>query len=404
MGVYSSAFTESTLNNQTVDLLDESIDISKTPSIEENGFGKLIAETEANYTMFMKAVGICELAATERDGDVIYEAADVSGFFGKVKQFFKNILEKIKRLFKKFLVNFDSWTKSNKDFVDKYKKQITMAKLTDFEYSGYKFTDTGKTMTSTAYTTFASAACGHAKATAVGKYDASKLLSADPDSIVTGVEGISNKDDYDDVMTAKQKFDENYEDVQDALRLQALNHLTKKPTSPVASDEFAEEIFKAFHNGETSKETLTSSDINITSLMATLINYDKVKKDTEKSYHEFDKGINNYLKALESAENKLLKKVPGKGADGTVDEDKTKATSVALAYVGVANRIMKDAQQYAQQVENGRLQALKDEAKQAKAICTKLITRKVKEDADMSGDDEFGVSHARTALDNVNFV
>lgn len=394
MGVYSSAFAESTLNNQVVDLLDESIDISTTPSIEENGFGKLIAETEANYTMFMKAVGICELAAAERDGDVIYEAADVSGFFGKVKQFFKNILEKIKRLFKKFLVNFDSWTKSNKDFVDKYKRQITMAKLTDFEYDGYKFSDTDTVAGDTDADDIASSV--------VTKFGFSDI-SKDPDEIVTSVSGMDPKG-YDSLMKNLNKFDEDYEDLQEELRMCMFEPYKNKPTSPVSSSEFSEEIFKAFHSGETTKEKLTSSDINVTSLIATLVNYDKVKRDTEKSYRGFDKSINNYIKSLDKAENMLLKKVPSKGADGKTDENATKSTSMALAAVNRSNRIMKDLQQFAQQIENGRLQALKDEAKQAKAICTKLITRKVKEDADMYGENEFGVSHARTALDSVNFI
>ena len=82
-----------------------------------------VAESEAIYNNSMKEVGIAELRYFEENGqEMVYEPDDVKGFFGKIKAFFINLFQKIKGLIKKFIALFDSYTKSDKDFVNKYVK------------------------------------------------------------------------------------------------------------------------------------------------------------------------------------------------------------------------------------------------------------------------------------------
>lgn len=398
MGVFS---TRDFVNESysTVDLLDESIDITNAGNIEDGAMGMIIAETEANYTAMMKTIGICELAAIEQEGEAIYEASDVSGFFGKIKEFFKNILEKIKRLFKNFLVRFDSWTKSNKDFVTKYKKQLIAAKTKDLDFEGYKFTlptnqssidESGISSTISNKASAASALVG-----AVADIDPEKIaettLSAVESRGADGQKALSS--DLDSI-------EDNYDDIIEGFRG------TFTGDKSLTADEFNEELFKKFRDGESTKTTLEDSYINVTTLMSTLINYDKVKKETEKAYREIDKFFNKFTGKLDKAENKLLKKVPGEKDPTSGKTVAKEATSLAVRAISLTNRLVKDYQNCWTIYQNAHLRALKDEASQAKAICTKLLTRKpTKEGADLIGDDEgsYGVTHS-DAFGNLKFI
>ena len=99
---------------------------------------RIVAENDYNYTAIMKAVGINELAAFESNEDFFINEA--GGFFTSIVNFLKNIWEKIKGIFRKFIATFDSYTKSDADFIKKYKSYITKSGvLKDFKYKGFKF-------------------------------------------------------------------------------------------------------------------------------------------------------------------------------------------------------------------------------------------------------------------------
>ena len=100
----------------------------------------IVVEGEENYNRIVQAVGIDEYNYFEENGvEMVYEAADIKGFFGKIKAFFVNLLQKIKGLIKKFISLFDSYTKSDKDFVNKYRRHLVSVNMKNFEYKGYKF-------------------------------------------------------------------------------------------------------------------------------------------------------------------------------------------------------------------------------------------------------------------------
>ena len=109
MGVYSTTST----------MLDYDIDNFVTECVhtpDMRGAYAIVAENEANYNAIMKAVGIAELAHFESTGEeMMYEAADIKGFFGKLKEFFLKIIAKIKALFKKFFALIDSYNMSDKE-------------------------------------------------------------------------------------------------------------------------------------------------------------------------------------------------------------------------------------------------------------------------------------------------
>lgn len=391
MGVFS---TRNAINEsyEEVDLLDESIDITGTLDIEAGGMGRLIAENEINYTAMMKMIGICELAAIEESGDAIYEASDVSGFFGKIKEFFKNILEKIKRLFKNFLVKFDAFTKSGKDFVTKYKKQLIAAKTKDLDFEGFKFTidnNVPKYDTVTIQGVSVPAAADNFM-------DA--IEDEDPEKIAEYAKKAVTDKNAADLRDALDTIDDKYDDLVENMRAGMLGK-----TGSFTAEEYSEELFKLYRNNEDKKETLDDSYINVTNLMATMINYEKCKKEVDKAYKEIDKGLNKFMNRLDKAENKLLKEAPGeKDADGKVQ--KNELISISIRGIALANRFVKDHQNLWTQKANAHLRALKDEAQQAKAICAKLLTRKpTKESADLDDGEAFGVTHG-SAFDNLKLI
>lgn len=62
--------------------------------------------------------------------------ASISGFFNKIKEFFKKLWAKIKAIFHNFIAKFDSvFMKSGKDLLKKYKKEIELKDTSDLEVS-----------------------------------------------------------------------------------------------------------------------------------------------------------------------------------------------------------------------------------------------------------------------------
>ena len=62
------------------------------------------------------------------------QEASISGFFNKIKEFFKKLWAKIKALFHSFIAKFDSmFMKSGKALLKKYRKEIEMKDTSDLE-------------------------------------------------------------------------------------------------------------------------------------------------------------------------------------------------------------------------------------------------------------------------------
>lgn len=407
MGVFSNrgtaAITESYAN---VDLLDEAIDITGVENIEDGALTRIVAESEANYTILMKTVGICELAAIEEDGEAVYEASDVSGFFGKIKEFFKGILEKIKRVFKNFLVKFDSWTKSGKDFITKYKKQIISAKTTNLKFDGFVYTDTdAKTKVEPGdVQKAAGAVLGNITpedssvnfAEVIGTSDDVNTIVTNVKRYFMDVEGKGATAKKQVVDTTINKLDEKYDDFLEELRGAYVSKLAKGAKGKMDAEEYNKELFKGFRNGDDSKDELPDSYIEVNKLMGFVLNYDTAKKTTEGAFNQINKYINSFLSALDKAQNQLLKDT-GPDKEGATAENLMNSACVRI--VSYAYRATKDNQNIWTIFHNAKMRAMKDEASQAKAILVKLITRKpTNEGADLS-DGDFGVTHTTPAGD-----
>ena len=132
-------------NNNTANieglLNDNSLNIYENMSIMEATYA-YAAENEMNWNAIMEAVAVAEINAAT-NGDIEFDVVQEAGFGASILNFFKKIWEKIKSLFKKFMVMIGSLVGKDKDFAKKHGDTIRKAINNipnDAEIKGYKFT------------------------------------------------------------------------------------------------------------------------------------------------------------------------------------------------------------------------------------------------------------------------
>lgn len=328
MGVYS-------ISNRELDLSTGVIECAHEPGLE--GAYHIVAESEANYNAIMQAVGVAELAVFESTGaEMIYEAGDVKGFFGKMKEFFMNLWEKIKGLFKKFFAMFDSYTKNDKDFIAKYKKDIATANTKGFKYKGYNFT---------------------LDAVDVQK-SANKIHSMLPNSTP------NNKSGLEEFI---KKFEDRVELVE-KMRGAAIGE------SSLEASEFTKELFKALRSGEDTK--IEIDNVSANEQLLAISENSALKKAAEKQYKDLEKEVKEAIKTLEKSEKELVKDIPGKGDKEGAE---LRALQIKAANIHIAN--LRDKLNILQIVNGAKLSAIKDCNRQAKAICVALINYRPKNES-----------------------
>lgn len=329
MGVYS-------MSNRELELTTGIIECAHEPGLE--GAYAIVAESEANYNAIMQAVGVAELAVYESTGyEMVYEAGDVKGFFGKVKEFFMNLLEKIRGLFKKFFSMFDSYTKNDKDFVNKYKKHLLSVNTKNFKYKGFNFT----------------------------------LDAVDLDRASTAMQGVIPSGSTSGDITSLQNEiakSENRVELVEKMRGKAIGE------SSLEAGEFTKELFKKLRSGEDSKEEM--DNISVTDQLIAISENSALKKAAEKQFKDLEKAIKEAIKTVEKSQNELLKGVPDK-----TDKEATvlRAAKIKVASNHVSN--LKDKLAILQVINGAKLTAIKDCNRQAKAICVALMNYKPKNES-----------------------
>ena len=324
MGVYS-------MSNRELELTTGIIECAHEPGLE--GAYAIVAESEANYNAIMQAVGVAELAVYESTGyEMVYEAGDVKGFFGKVKEFFMNLLEKIRGLFKKFFAMFDSHIKNDKDFVNKYKKHLLSVNTKNFKYKGFNFS--------------------------IDAVDVNKA-----DSAIDGVIPSGSTSGNLASLQAEIAKSENRVELVEKMRGKAIGE------SSLEAGEFTKELFKKLRSGEDSKEEM--DNISVTDQLVAISENSALKKAAEKQFKDLEKAIKEAIKTVEKSQNELLKGIPDK-----TDREATelRAAQIKIASNHVTN--LKDKLAILQVVNGAKLTAIKDCNRQAKAICVALMNYK----------------------------
>ena len=275
---------------------DSSIDENK---YDDNACSQIIYESEMNWSMLMKQIGIAELAAVEDHGEAIYEAADGGNVFKAIANFFKNLLEKIKTLFKKLALKLTAASSDNKKFTSKYKTQLGKIRVpTDFEFKGYKFTNLDKEIRDTDIATATNNALGKASNSItisiietdnslenMGVYSS---LQSDTTTDFDNIQGDSAVKKYVDFIKAWTEDDKRTEGI-DKARADLLGNGDKD----ISSDDWASELKMYFRNKEEDPDDIQASSISVSTLVSEL---DESKKELGHLNKNFNNMKKNHIK------------------------------------------------------------------------------------------------------------
>ena len=380
MGFFNNVYNEGALyaGSDFDNLMNDPVE----PSSEYLEFDEAalvaVAESEENYNAIIKSIGITEATYFAQTGrEMVYTESVLGSIFTKIKEFLKKVWEKIKALFKRFLMMFDKFSKDDKAFLKKYEKAVRRASGEEIEFKGYPFESaTLKTFPADPSSAF--------------KIGSTEITSFFSGSFIAAAG--KARGDVD-------KFREDSEETFDALRGAFLVE-GAKGTDKVSSGDFTKELFEATH-GSSSKESLDGTDLSADNALSIISGTKTANKTAKKDYEALDKLINRiWIKGIEGVEKQALAgknlTATGSGRDvkfgsaadydtdalkdksnsdmadtATVESKKniaTHAASALLNYLHTASSIVT-------QVNGALLTARKDKNRQARAICAKYIAK-----------------------------
>lgn len=321
---------------------------------------RVVAESESNWNQIMQAMAIHELASYEETGDTDYYVTEAgTGFLESVKAFFKKLMEKIKGIFAKFMSIVDSWTKSDKDFIRKYKDKILKVNTHDFEYEGYKFTYANTSQLP--------------KDTIRDDIKSDTIAShTDPTKVLTGTFDKNKANEYKSI--AEEFRGDKLDDKLDATRAAIIKKLApgdKYSSTSCDASDFSSDLFEALRNGESSKETI--DDVSPAELISTISQTEKIKQNARKFHDNLQKGLKDLIKQCDEWSRAISRDMPSK------DNNDEKGKYVAA--VGAYSGFLRNCQTLWTTGYGAYLQALKDENRQAKSVCVKLMSYKAKNES-----------------------
>lgn len=357
------------------------------------------SESAMNTNEFMKQIGLNELASIEQTGsvDMFYEAVDIKSVFENIKKFFQKIIEKIHKIFHTFIAKLSSWFSSGADFANKYEKEVikNFDKMKeDLDFKGYKFkhvmTGTGKISETV-------------KNTITGAADIKAFLENPDRPKLEAMLGSSFKDGQKEAPkegSALKDIREHLDEIKDSIRKSIVDSIAANDSNTITAclatsfdlsqrsgyeqKEFAEELVKVFRSGEDSKQDLSKSDIktiyggSVHSLMATIKDFSKIKKNLEDGEKAMVQSIDNIIKKMDNLEDSMVRDK----ANSASNEGVVSASAFYRDFWG----FVKEAQT---QAFGAALQAQKEYCTQAKQIAVMAIglSKKVQEEStDMTGE------------------
>lgn len=398
MGIYTN---KRSINESYIEDIDfDTINESAHPA-DMVGAYRIVAENEYNYNQIMQAVAINELNHLDATGrEFIYEAADISGFFGRIKQFFMSILAKVAELFKKFFRKMDGVFMKDKEFVKKYKKELATkaGKLKDFEYKGFEFIVKPLDKSIVDMSSIVILPLGNMSSNLVSNL--SDVVDKDADAIYTKIGG-GNVGKY---MT---RYNDDFSDIEEEIRGKIINRATGKSEGKLDSSEFTEELFRLHRSGEDAAETIDS--VKIYDMLAAIENSSTIKREAEKSFKAQNDSIKKTIKDLDNIEKTLIKSVPkgsegykaGEGGNATVGNS-GKVVGTILSVATAINAQYRSAQNFLTQYQGSVMTAYKDENKQARRVCVAALNYKSKNEG-YSYDEEYSYNESATDFSNIKF-
>ena len=361
MGIYSTRVpVEESSNEVSLDSLIAP-NYRYYENFEEMAFNNILT-MEENYNHVMEAIALHELGSLENTKSLaVYTEASIDGFVMAVKKFLLRIWDAISGLFKSFVQFMDKYTKSDKEFVKKYKSKVMAKTLDDkFSFNGYKFTIVENEIKN-----------------AIEEASKEPERFQNRNAVGSGNKGYNINKYNQDISTHIEE-----------LRGRVLSKFVsgKGKAGKYDLGEFTKELHQALRGGMETKEELDSKDIDTNNMLAEL----ETSKDAKKKANEFlkagKKSIDEGVKEIERKSNEMSRNFDHKTGSKLVDGDKlgdnnTQRTnsqkySHQMREISYYLNHMKQSRAIVLQIEGAVLNALKERSRQYKACCIKIVNYK----------------------------
>ena len=278
--------------------------------------------------------------------EFVYTEGVVGDFVSSIKKFLLKIWDKIKALFKRFIMLFDSYTKTDKEFVNKYRDQIYTGKnLSDFSFKGYRFKIEDSTV---------------------------KRAIEQCKSISKTESGVEDKGDED--------IDRKQENISD--RIEEIRGDISKTLGGAGGkldqSEFTKEVHEALRGGMSSKEDI--SDIKLNEIVGYLTGSSDTKKIIDTAFRESKRSIDDDIKI---AERSIRDSQKGLGKKETSD-DEAKTANTHIKNKNYQLGLIRATKTILVALDGQILQALKDRSRQSKAILIKIVHHNPKNESSVS--------------------
>lgn len=303
-----------------------------------------IAEGERTWNDIMKEMAVEELRYLSENGtDIIYEAADVKGFFETIKNWIMGAAKWVGAQFAKAIDAIDEFVHRNKAFVKKHENNIKegLKKIPadgiDIGEGYYLFDELSK------YNT-------------VGFFEAFKNVVNDSfkyETVLNGMSGdISKVEKYFTLMKDK----DSVKAAEDKIRGAILDGVK----TSISAKEFKSEAVKYLY-GEKKTGKVPASYVkkHIGDIISDITTCVEMKRKATDDFKKTKESLNQMIKDCKKAQKAIEKKDEGRAAK--------------LAYFKGIMSIFKSANSIAAQMRGIQLTAYKARCKQSKAIATKLV-------------------------------
>jgi len=362
MGAYSF-YLESTTDEldaiKDVDVEEILDDDEVEASFEESSYDaamRAVAEITQNWNSIIEACAIEELHYLEENKtEMVYEGARLDAFVAKAKEFFLNIWEKIKAIFKKVLIQFNSWFKSDKEFIKKYEKDLNLAKNRGFgdkeiKWYNYKF------YRDKSYTEKIEKGAESFNVT-----DLKDALNTIKGYSKVDVPVPANNDlkDWQD-LNKKLNETETVKEVYDKFRGEFVGE------GSVEAGEFVKKFKEHLQGGE------TKDDVKLATALPVCVDFLKSSENIKKHLNDLlaynKKSIDNAIRCL----NNIAKELKKSTSDGMGEANQLAGVKHSVATKVI--EILKGHKNILVTANGVQLQCLKSASRQAKAVCVAALT------------------------------
>ena len=257
----------------------------------------------------------------------------IGGFFKKVKEFFIKLKNMVVEIFQKFMMWINSMIKSEKEFAEKYEKEI------------------------------------------VAKMDALKEIDVNGFTYTHLDDEIPTIDDYKS-MAITGTTDEEQKKSGEELEAKYRGKCVGKPSEAVDSEDFTDKLFEYYRDSQDTPGEMTFKTSNIRAIINELKNFSKAKSAAEKDKNKIDRDLNAIIKELDALEKK--------DKDEMDDKNKSeKEASIAITQIKIAT--VKTMTTNRNQAFTAKIAALKERAEFGKKVLLAVKSAKKENNSTVGG-------------------